>query len=163
MIALTAPISLTDVMAELRLVTPGRAYPISLGDADVRALAGIPSGPISLGDLKGKSSYIALSGAGVNASGFAASQFGAGTVSCSPSVTTSGGSGGNTYAWSFTSNPNGCALFSATSQTCGVSKAYANNANGSAGATLQCVITDNTAHTLTISGVTAYLEWNGTL
>ena len=35
--------------------------PISLNDANVRALAGKPSGPISFGDLLGKSSYTPMS------------------------------------------------------------------------------------------------------
>jgi hypothetical protein len=158
-ITATAPITLANVMTELRTVTPGRAYPISLGDSDVRALAGIPSGAISLSDLKGKSAYVAMSGAGVPASFTADSEFSAGTATCNPSVTVSNGSGGYTFLWSFTSNPNSCTLGSATSQTCSVSHAYSRHAIGSASATLQCVITDSTLHTITVSGVTADLDW----
>lgn len=51
----TRPISLGDVRTEL-----GLTGPISLGQAEVRALAGIPSGPISLGDLLGKSSVVSF-------------------------------------------------------------------------------------------------------
>lgn len=58
----SSPISLGDVLTEIRRVDPGRALPISLGDADVRALAGKPSGAVSLSDLYGKSSYIPMSG-----------------------------------------------------------------------------------------------------
>lgn len=48
----TGPISFGDVREEL-----GRSSgPISLGDADVRALAGVSSGAISMSDLRGKSS-----------------------------------------------------------------------------------------------------------
>lgn len=43
-------LSLAQVRTEL-----GLSGPISLGDADVRALAGKPTGPISLNDLRGKS------------------------------------------------------------------------------------------------------------
>jgi hypothetical protein len=46
------PISLSDVNIELG--RPADA-PISLNDPEVRALAGIPKGPISLDDLRGKS------------------------------------------------------------------------------------------------------------
>ena len=155
----TAPITLTDVMNELRIVNPGRAYPIALGDADVRALAGIASGPISLGDLKGKTSYIAPSGVGVNASASFTSGLGAGTASCNPSVTPSGTGTPFTYAWSFTSNPNGCTLGSAASQTCSVSKAFGFNTSGTANATLQVVITDTSAATATVGGITAHLDW----
>lgn len=52
------PISLTDVMNELRVANPGRPYPISLNDSDVRALAGVPSGTISMSDLLNKSSVV---------------------------------------------------------------------------------------------------------
>lgn len=51
----TGAISLLDVIEELDGVRTPRA--ISLNDADVRELAGIPSGPISLNDLRGKSSF----------------------------------------------------------------------------------------------------------
>jgi hypothetical protein len=48
-------ISLSQILAELRIAVPGRALPIRLGDADVRTLAGVPSGAISLSNLRGKS------------------------------------------------------------------------------------------------------------
>lgn len=47
----TGPISIAMVAAELGISSAG----LSLGDARVRALAGKPTGPISLGDLRGKS------------------------------------------------------------------------------------------------------------
>ena len=50
-------ISLTQVLAELQTANAGRTLPISLGDADVRALAGVPSGAISLSNLYGKTAY----------------------------------------------------------------------------------------------------------
>jgi hypothetical protein len=56
MIVQTGPISLLNVLAELRIANPGRQLPISLNDPDVRALAGVPSGPISLANFYGKSS-----------------------------------------------------------------------------------------------------------
>jgi hypothetical protein len=153
------PVSLSDVMVELRVTSPGRAYPISLGDADVRALAGVLSGPISLSDLYGKSSMAPLTATGSGASNFANTGSSSGTVSCSPSVTPSGGSGGYTYQWSFTSNPNACSLAGAASQSCTVSHSYSRYGNGSASATLQCVITDSGGRTTTVTGIPADLTW----
>lgn len=49
-------ISFTDVFAELSVSNGARAFPISLGDADVLALAGKTGLPISLSDLYGKTS-----------------------------------------------------------------------------------------------------------
>lgn len=153
-------ISLTDVMTELRIVTPSRAYPISLGDTDVRALAGVPSGAISLTNLYGKSAYIALSAVSSNDAQSFFSGSGAGVATCSPSVAVSGGTAPYTYLWSLTSNPNGCALGSATSAACTVSKAFGLNTTGSASAVLQCVITDNVGATITKTGITAALDWS---
>ena len=45
---------ITLAMVNVELGRPADA-PISLNDADVRALAGKPTGPISLEDLRGKS------------------------------------------------------------------------------------------------------------
>lgn len=53
----SGPITLGQVAAEL-----GIGLPLSLGDPRVRALAGVPSGPISLGQLRGKSAYTAMAG-----------------------------------------------------------------------------------------------------
>lgn len=47
----TGAINLGQVNVEL---SKGATVPISLGDTAVRALAGKPSGPVSLGDLRGK-------------------------------------------------------------------------------------------------------------
>lgn len=152
-------ISLTDVMNELRVTNPGRAYPISLGDSDVRALAGVPSGSISMSNLYGKSSYVAMSVTGHSDSQGASSAGGGGTVTCHPSVSVSNGSGSYTYAWSFTSNPSSCGLNAATSATCNVSHTFSINANGSASATLQCVVSDGTA-SVTASGIAASLDWS---
>jgi hypothetical protein len=152
-------ISLTDVMNEIRLVNAGRAYPISLGDADVRALAGVPSGAISLSSLYGKSSYIPMNVTG-NSDSHGASSASGGTVTCHPSVSVTNGSGGYTYSWSFISNPNSCGLGASTSAACNVSHGYTTNANGGATATLQCIVNDNTGHVVTATGITAALDWS---
>lgn len=49
----TGSISMNDVRTEL-----GKTGTISLGDTDVRSLAGIASGKISMNDLRGKSSHL---------------------------------------------------------------------------------------------------------
>jgi hypothetical protein len=153
-------ISLTDVMNEIRLVNPGRAYPISMGDADVRALAGVPSGPIGLSNLYSKSSYIPMNVTGNGDSHSAYSGVGGNSpVTCHPSVSVTNGSGGYTYSWSFTSNPQSCALNATTSAACNVSHTFSINANGTASATLQCIVTDSTGHSVTATGITADLDW----
>jgi hypothetical protein len=47
-------ISMAQVLAELQIANAGRGYPISLTDTDVRTLAAVPSGSISLSNLYGK-------------------------------------------------------------------------------------------------------------
>lgn len=54
----SGPISMQQVLVELQIANPSRTTPISLNDADVRALAAKPSGPISMSDLYGKSSLL---------------------------------------------------------------------------------------------------------
>lgn len=154
-------ISTDAILAELQAANPSRALPLSLTDSDVLSLAGKSAGPLSIpGDLYGKSSYVPLSVVGHNDSGTDFTGSAAGTVSCAPSVTVSGGSGGTTYAWSFTSNPNNCTLSNATSATCTVSHAYAINSTGNASAVLQCVVSDNTSHSTTAGGISATLDWS---
>lgn len=152
-------ISLTDVMNELRIANPSRAYPISLGDTDVRALAGIPSGAISLSNLYGKSSFTVT---GNSNSSSSSSMSSAGTARCSPSVTVVGGAAPISYSWSFTSNPNTCTLSGANSVACTVGKAYVKNANGSASATLQCVVGDSAGNSRTVTA-SASLDWYGNM
>lgn len=155
------PISLTDVLAELRVVSPNRGAAISLGDSDVRALAGKPNGAVSLSDLFGKSSYIPMtvtatgdSGANYN------SQLNGGTVSCYPSVMVQGGRGARTYNWRLVNNPNGVTLSNATSPSCTVSITFTKNSMGSATADLVCDVKDETGATVTSNTVQAYLEWS---
>lgn len=158
----SGPISLGQVAAEL-----GIALPLSLGDSRVRTLAGVPSGPITMGQLRGKSAqapqgpFTATSEDGF---GDGDSSNGGGTVFCSPSVTPAGGSGGYTYLWSFTSNPSSCSLGNASSAFCNVSHSYPRYGNGGADSTLQCVITDSGGQSITKSNIGAHLTWaNGNL
>jgi hypothetical protein len=93
-------ISLTQVMNELRNANPARAYPISLGDADVRALAGVASGAISLSNLYGKSSGLTVTAPNRFAQRLTNTS---GNVSVASTATASGGNGVYTYAWSYVS------------------------------------------------------------
>jgi hypothetical protein len=159
-LAASGAISLSDVLAEIRLVTPGRAATISLGDADVLALAGKSAMPVSLSDLYGKSSYVPMTvtpHSGI--SGNVSSSSSAGTASASPSVSVSNGSGGYTYAWSITSQSVTVTLSNATSATCNVSRNFPRYENAEFDVYLQCVVTDNTGHSVTVTGIEAYASW----
>lgn len=73
---------------------------------------------------------------------------------CYPAVYVAGGAGGYFYSWSFTNNPGGYALSSATASSCTVSHAIGKfGFDGTA--VLQCVISDSAGQTLTISNVSA--------
>lgn len=152
-------ISLTDIMNELRVSNSGRAYPITLGDTDVRTLAGVSSGTITFSNLYNKSSYTNMVLTGVNGSSIVSSGTSGGTCTCQPGVTVANGLGPFTYSWSFTTQA-GTTLTNATSQYCNISKTYLIHTTGSATAVLTCTVTDSTSNTATVTGVQAYLEWD---
>ncbi|WP_225241119.1 hypothetical protein [Janthinobacterium lividum] len=151
---MTLPSSGTISMAQVNVeIGHGSNAVISLGESAVRTLAGVPSGPVSLSQLYGKSSYTPMSGTGVDGltEGVAAGvQY---TDSCYPYVTVSGGSGGYTFAWTFIT-ANGSTLVNPTS-----SNPTVRHSIGKFGytgtSTLQCVITDSTSHQITVSPVNA--------
>lgn len=148
----SGPISLGMVAAELRI-----GLPLSLGDTRVRTLAGVPSGPISLGQLRGKSVAGPLTVTGQNSSSSADTQFGSGVVTCNPSVYIAGGVDPKTCAWSILSNPGGATVaFSGPSATVQVN--YASNSAGSATVTLRCTVTDGAGTQRTVD-VTGTLQW----
>jgi hypothetical protein len=148
----SGPISLGMVAAEL-----GIGKPLSLGDSRVRTLAGVPSGPISLGQLRGKSVAGPLTVTAQNSSGSADTQFGSGVVTCNPSVYIAGGVDPKTCSWSILSNPGGATVaFSGPSAT--VQVAYASNSAGSANVVLRCTVTDGAGTQRTVD-VTGTLQW----
>lgn len=150
-------ITYNDIVNELRISNPSRAYTGTLGDADMRALAGVPSGPISFSNFYGKSSYIPMNVTGNSDYDSFNSVSSGGTASTNPSVSVTGGNPSKTYLWSFTSNPNGFTLSNSSSQTCTVSKAFTQNANFIQGCTLQCAVNDG-SNTVTATGITGTLE-----
>ncbi len=153
----TGPITLGMVAAEL-----GIGLPLSLGDARVRALAGKPSGPISLGDLRGKSATPPFSLTGNSASNSADTRFSDGTVGCAPAVTRVGGTGTVSYSWVVLSNPNNATVTLSSGSAVLVSKSYRRNENGFAQVQLRCTGTDQAGQQSTVD-VVGTLEWNGNL
>lgn len=153
-------ISLGDVLVELRNANPGRSYPISLGDADVRALAGKPSGDISLTDLYGKSAVTALTASGNNDTGYASSMSAPGSVSAYPSVSYAGGSGTKTFQWSVLSSTASVTLLNPNNAQCEVRRSYTKNATISVQAYLRCVVSDATG-SVTVDNIVADLVVEG--
>lgn len=145
-------ISLSQVSVELGRATTATT---SLGETATRNMAGVASGAISMSNLYGKA---AMSATGVPASASANSNT-AGSVTCSPSVTVTGGTAPYTFSWVFASNPDACTLTNATSQTCSVSKSFANGSTGTASATPQCTVTDANGNTATTTA-NASLDWS---
>lgn len=149
----SAPITLAQVMTELRVVNPGRAYPIALGDADVRALAGVPSGPISLTNLYGKSSYIAMSGSVSNPSTTAAINPAANyTKTVAVSVSVAGGLAPFSYAWSLVSGDGTVTAANATSTNANFTVNRFADPGDVMSLIAQCIVTDSTGATLTRTG-----------
>lgn len=140
----------------------GIGLPLSLGDPRVRALAGVPSGQISLGQLRGKSAVGPLTLTGMNAYNSADTQLGGGTVSCNPSVYSAGGVEPKTYAWSVLSNPRPLAVSLTSGTSVTAQFTYTKNATGSGEVTLRCTVTDG-AGTQRTADVTGTLEWSGNL
>lgn len=155
-ITVTAPVTLADVMIELRTTNAGRAYPISLGDADVRSLAGVPSGAISLSNLLGKSAYTPMSGSVPDVPGATAAIDTANNYfrDVSVAVSVTGGQAPFSYAWSRVSGDIGTTVIAANAASTSVR--FTVNKTQTAGAVLsavaQCIVTDATAATLTRSG-----------
>lgn len=155
----TPPISLSDVLTELRVVNPGRGLPISLGDADVRALAGKPSGAVSLSDLYGKSSYVPMTVQASDDYAYGDSGFSGGTLACYPTVSVTGGRGNKTYQWRFVTAPGSATLSNANQPTCTVMRTYTKASQGVASVNLQCDVTDATGATVTSNTANATFEW----
>jgi hypothetical protein len=156
-------ISLSDVLAELRITNPARAETISLGDADVLALAGKSAPPISLSDLYGKSSYVytpmTVTPHSAFSSGYQSSISG-GTAVASPSVTIKGGEGGYSILWEITDGGGlGATLSNATRAQCTVSRPFAKNSNGEFDVFLRCTVTDGTGRSVVVDNIEAYASW----
>lgn len=94
----TGPISLANVNVELGLSSTTN---ISLNQTNVRTLAGISSGTISLNSLRGKSNAPTIT---ISPSSLYTSRSGGGSAtSATATGSGSGGAGGYTYAWTYVS------------------------------------------------------------
>lgn len=153
---MTLPASGTIQVSEVS-VEIGRAATAttSLGETAVRNLAGVASGAISMSNLHGKA---AMSATGVNSNVSRNSNVTT-TGTATPSVTVSGGTAPYSFSWVFVSNPDGCVLTNATSQTCSVTKTFASGSAGSAAATVRCTITDANTNTTT-ADATGSVNWD---
>jgi len=150
-------ITLSQVAVEL-----GRASTAStsLGESATRNLAGVASGAISMSNLYGKSSYTPMTVNSTDANQSYSSASSGGTASASPSVSVAGGTGGYTYTWTMTSNPGGATLTNATLSACTCSHTFVKLSAGSFSVVLQCVVQDNTGHSVTKTGINANADWS---
>lgn len=100
----TGDITVGQVAAEL-----GIGLPLTLGDSRVRALAGVASGPISLGQLRGKSAYtppsVSVDTASINVFEYVQNDMN-GYASGSLTLTIQGGEAPFTVAWARLSGVN---------------------------------------------------------
>jgi hypothetical protein len=94
----TGTISMSQVAAELGVGAAG----LSLNAGNVRTLAGVPSGAVSMNHLRGKSNLAPLTCV-VNDQFAYRGTNNTGVVSASTTAVAGGGSGGYSYAWTFLS------------------------------------------------------------
>lgn len=138
----TGPLSASDVNVELSKASTAL---ISLNDADVRALAGVPSGTISFQNLRGKS---ALSVSATDVSGTAAAFASSGPVaSDNTSTTVTGGTAPFTFSWTYLSGSSVPQVSSSTAQN----PNWFNNdtPEGSNSAVWRVTVTDANSNTAT--------------
>lgn len=148
----TGTISMSDILAELRVADAGRTYPVSLLDADVRTLAGRPTGNVSMpNDFYGKSSYVAMSGSIPDVDDHTPVSTGSYTFSASVGISLTGGKAPFTYAWSHVSGQGSVRPINAKDT---VAEFYVNGGppGGVYSQVVQCVVTDATGATLTLQG-----------
>jgi hypothetical protein len=146
------PIAMSQINHEIGYI-PDNAN-IWMDHEWLRKLAGRPgSGTyIAFSDFLGKSWYIPMSAYGTGDSRSGPTGSATFTSSCYPSVTVSGGSGGYSFSWSFQGSANGCSLSNAGNAQCTVSRQFG-KAGGSVTVQMQCVITDNTGHQITVYNI----------
>jgi hypothetical protein len=147
-------ISSDQIMAELRVANPTRAFPLSLTDADVLALAGKSVPPISIpADLYGKSSYTPMSGSVPDVSSTAQSDPPSNTVAHIPiNVVFTGGQAPFTYAWSHVSGTGTVTAANANNTTANFTVAKFSTPGDEQTQVVQCVVTDSTGATMTRTG-----------
>lgn len=147
-------ISSDQIMAELRVANPTRAFPLSLTDADVLALAGKSVPPISIpADLYGKSSYTPMSGSVPDVDGSAASDPPSNyTAHVTVAIARTGGLAPFSYAWTMLSGGGTVTAANAASTTANFIVRRFSTPGESSTLVAQCVVTDSTGATMTRSG-----------
>lgn len=156
----TGALSADQIVTELRVVNPGRARPMGLQDADVRALAGVASGPISFNDLRGKTSYVTMSGSVPDVSDTATSNPPSNTTAhVSVAVSRAGGLAPFSYAWTKLSGDGTVTAANAAGTTANFTVVKFSEPGEVQTQVVQCVVTDATGATMTRSGtITLTLE-----
>lgn len=152
----TGTILMSDINVEL-----GRAWnaPLSLNDAAVRALAGKPSGAISMADLRGKSAYTPMTYTAYEAQqeGTFSGQQTQYTATLRPSIYVANGSGGYTYSWAFVSNAGGFTMSLAnTSQP--ALQHIVGKFGFQGNCVVRCTVTDNTGHVIVSRDLECYIN-----
>lgn len=151
----SGPISIGMVAGEL-----GIGLPLSLGDSRVRSLAGTVSGPISLGQLRGKSAYTPMTvTASSTSSGPVSSESSGGTVGGTSSAGVSGGVGPYTYSWNIIENTNAVQVGPTDGSSITGTKSFAKLSNGSASLEVSVTVTDSTARSVTSQPAIIELYW----
>lgn len=165
---MTLPVSgamgLLDVLAELKLANPGRSLPISLGDTDVRALAGKPSGAIALSDLRGKSAQPALAAYTVSDFGQQYdSTLSGGDARTFPRVAVTAGTAPYTYSWSLRagSDPNVVIRLDGTTANPTIGRTFFRKASGVYDVLVDCRVRDAAGGDITVTAG-ASAEWSST-
>lgn len=160
-------ISLTLVINELRIANSSRTYPISLGDSDVRTLAGKPSGAISLSDLYGKSATpptqpadpMTLYPNGTNRS-IPNTSTGGGSIAINLSVAVTGGARPLTYLWTNIVSSGGMTQVSGIDgPSLNFERTYAQNSSGSGSASAICTVTDANGVSKSTGTVSGTATW----
>lgn len=151
----SGPISIGMVASEL-----GIGLPLSLGDTRVRALAGVPSGPISLGQLRGKSAYTPMTVTAAGASsGPVSSENSGGSVSGRALSGVTDGVGPYSYTWNILQNTNAVQVGPTNDFSITGTKSFSKLSNGSASLTVSVTVTDSTGRSVTSQPVTIELYW----
>lgn len=158
------PLSMAQVLAELRTSNPGRGLPLSLNDADVRALAGRPSGFIQMADLLGKSVSAPLSVQKNNGATYWDSTNGGGQASTPVSVTVLSGTAPFSYSWAMApgSDPRVSIINGQGTSGVTVTASFGRNTLGQYSVLVNCTVTDGAGKSITVSPI-ADAEWGSNL
>jgi hypothetical protein len=147
---------MAQVLAELQIANPSRANPTSLNDADVRALAGVPSGSISMSNLYGKSAFITLTGANIDSTSKSGSKPTNTTITLTSTATPVPSNATNvTYAWQFVSGTN---MIASGANTATVTYSGNRSTAGSINGVFNCKITQGST-SYTTPNVTITMTW----